>query len=110
MPIFPTSCSTPREHELLSLARLEAQTFGDGRNVGGDGLPVRAEVWVLDLDDAAQGSDGLQVGAAQLAMQVGVLERRSPLIAHRQQHLVVQAGEAARTVGAPDHAVEVIVR
>jgi hypothetical protein len=74
-------------------------------------LDRRARRRLLALDRLGAGGEhpyGGEVRAAQLAVQAAVLEHGAGVVAEREQHVVVELLEAARSVGAHHDAGEAV--
>ena len=69
---------------------------------------MRAYERVLGLDGVGEHAHHREVGGAQLALKVMVLEHGAGVVAQSEQNVVIELLEATLSVRADDHAVEVI--
>ena len=97
-------------HEDVLLLFVETQVARERRGVeregGGTPLPVR----IARRQRLQERADRRVVRLADLGAQPAMMQHRAGLIAEREQHVVIDVLEPARTVRAHDHAAEAIVQ
>ena len=97
-------------HEDVLLLLVETQVARERRGVeregGGTPLPVR----IARGQRLQERADRRVVRLADLGAQLAMMQHRAGLIAEREQHVVIDVLEPARSVRAHDHAAEAIVQ